>query len=189
MIKHSLTVGLMIAVLAGSVTVRSANAQEADQVSAATIADAANSALAAAEKEVEKARAAIEAGKELIAQIPEESPLMADVAEVVKAASDNWKIAVDSLKGAQESAAKVSTASSQAIANDYALLAKVNAGVALSGAKVVQIAISYIDAIAANKTESLSIIRTAMQDALASSSQVQFNYERVKTLIAQKYSK
>lgn len=177
--------GLVFAVLASGVTVRSTYAQEAE----VSVADKANIALVTAEQEVEKARAAIEAGKELIAQIPEDSPLMPDVAQVVQAASDNWKIAVDSLKGAKESSSKIATASSEEIANDYALLAKVNAGVALSGAKVVQIAITYIDAIATDKTESLDIIRTAMQDALASSSQVQFNYERVKTLIAQKYSK
>lgn len=187
--RHSLTMGLVFAVLAGGVAVRSTSAQEAVAVSGVSIADQANSALAVAEQEVEKARAAIEAGKELIAQIPEDSPLMPDVAQVIQAASDNWKIAVDSLQGAKESASKIATASSSSIADDYALLAKVNAGVALSGAKVVQITISYIEAIATDKTESLDLIRTAMQDALASSSQVQFNYERVKTLIAQKYSK
>ena len=183
--KHSLAIGLVFAVLAGGVTVHSTYAQEAE----VSVADEANIALAAAEQEVEKARVAIEKGKELIAQIPEDSPLMPDVAQVVQAASDNWKIATDSLKGAKESAAKITTASSEAIANDYALLAKVNAGVALSGAKVVQIAIVYVEAIATDKSEALDIIRTTMQDALASSSQVQFNYERVKTLIAQKYSK
>jgi len=69
------------------------------------------------------------------------------------------------------------------------LLATVNAGVALSGAKVVQTGLLFIESAAGNKTESLDIIRMAMQDALAAASQVEFNYERVKTLIAEKYSK
>lgn len=187
MIKQSLTIGLVFAVLAGGVTVCSVNAQEA--APSVSVSDQAQSAIAAAEKEVEKARAAIEAGKVLIAQIPEDSPLMPDVAQVVEAASANWKIAIESLQGSKDSATKIATATNESIASDYALLAKVNAGVALSGAKVVQIALTYVDAIAQNKTESLDIIREAMEDALASSSQVQFNYERVKTLIAQKYSK
>ena len=114
---------------------------------------------------------------------------MPDVAQVVESASENWKIAVDSLAGAKGNASKIASAANEGIASDYALLAKVNAGVALSGAEVVQIAVTYIDAISSEKTESLDIIRTAMQDALASTSQVQFNYERVKKLIAQKYSK
>jgi hypothetical protein len=189
MTKHSLTIGLVFTVLASSVTVCSTYAQEAVAAPSSSVADEAQAAIGAAEQEVEKARAAIETGKELIAQIPEDSPLMPDVAQVVQAASENWKIAVDSLKGAKDSASKIATASNESIANDYALLAKVNAGVALSGAKVVQIAISYIEAISTSKTEALDLIRTAMQDALASSSQVQFNYERVKTLIAQKYTK
>lgn len=187
MTKHSLSIGLAMAVLAGGVTVHSAYAQDEGQ--ATSVSDAAVTAIATAEAEVEKARVAIESGKNLIAQIPEDSPLMPDVAQVIEAASENWKIAIDSLNGAKESASKIADASSESIANDYALLAKVNSGVALSGAKVVQIAITYVEAIAEDRTESLDIIRTAMQDALASSSQVQFNYERVKTLIAQKYSK
>lgn len=188
MIKHSFILGLAVAVLCGA-GVRSSMAQESAGSSDNEIVLASQTAILAAEEQVEKARAAIEKGKQVIATIPEDSPLMPDVAQVIQAASENWKIAVDSLKGAQDSASKISAASNDSIANDYALLAKVNAGVALSGAKVVQIAIVYIEAIAQNKTESLDIIRTAMQDALASSSQVQFNYERVKKLIAQKYSK
>lgn len=187
MTKRSLSIGLAIAVVAGGTAVHSTYAQEVEKAVSAP--DESQTAIAAAEVEVEKARVAIESGKKLIAQIPEDSPFMPDVAQVVEAASENWKIAVDSLEGAKVSASKVATASNESIAGDYALLAKVNSGVALSGAKVVQIAIIYIEAIAENKTEALDVIRTAMQDALASSSQVQFNYERVKTLIAQKYSK
>lgn len=189
MTKHSVIICLAIATLAGSVTLRSSYAQEASEATAVTVADQAGIAIVKAETEVEKARVAIESGKQLIAQIPDDSPLMPDVAQVVQAASENWKIAIESLQGAKDSASKINSASSESIANDYALLAKVNAGVALSGAKVVQIALTYIDAIANEKTESLDVIRTAMQDALASSSQVQFNYDRVKALIAQKYSK
>ena len=189
MTKHNITIGLVIVALTGSVTFCSTYAQQVGTEAAYDISTQAGAAIAKAEAEVEKARIAIENGKQLIAQIPTDSPFMPDVAQVVEAASENWKIAIDSLKGAKESGLKIDSATNQSIANDYALLAKVNAGVALSGAKVVQIALTYIDAIANDRTEALDIIRTAMQDALASSSQVQFNYERVKTLIAQKYSK
>jgi len=189
MSKHCLTVGLVVAVLAGSVTVRSSFAQEAVAAPALTTDEQVQAAIETAEAQVEKARAAIESGKQLIAQIPEDSPLMPDVALVIEAASSNWKIAIDSLKGAKDSASKIVTAKNPSIANDYALLAKVNAGVASSGAEVVQIAITYVEAIQGNKTEALDMIRTSLQDALASASQVQFNYERVKKLIAEKYSK
>lgn len=183
MIKRSFVYGMsaLLFCLAGFVSSAKAQGQN--------LADESSAAIFAAEAAVEEARAAIENGKELIALIPEDSSLMPDVTQVLWAASENWKIAVDSLNGAKESASKIGSASTESVAKDYALLSKVNAGVALSGAKVVTIGISYIDAIANNKTESLDIIRTAMQDALAASSQVQFNYERVKTLIAEKYSK
>ena len=181
--KRICIMGLAIGVLGSMGLSDSAFAQES------TLLSESQAAIAAAEEAVEVARDAIEKGKELIALIPEESPLMPDVAQVLQAASENWKIAVDSLNGAKESASKIQTAVNESVAKDYALLAKVNAGVALSGAKVVEIGLTYIDAIANNKTEALDIIRTAMQDALAASSQVQFNYERVKTLIAEKYSK
>ena len=181
--RNSFLVALAVAVMGASLMVDSAGAQES------TLSSAAKATIDAAEMEVNAARAAIEKGKELIALIPEDSPLMPDVAQVVQAASENWKIAVESLQGAIDSASKIEGASNESIAGDYALLSKVNAGVAVSGAKVVQIAITYVEAIATEKTEALDVIRVAMQDALASSSQVRFNYDRVKTLIAQKYSK
>lgn len=185
--RNTFLFGLAVALLGGTVN-STVCAQGAEAPAAAGVIQASEMAIAKAEAEVEKARAAITKGKELLAMIPEDSPLMPDVAQVIEAASENWQIAVESLSGAKQSASKIVTASNESIANDYALLAKVNAGVALSGAKVVQIALSYIEAIATERTESLDIIRTAMQDALASSSQVQFNYERVKALIAQKYA-
>ena len=189
MIKYSIIIGLAVVALSSNVIFCSAYAQEVGAEPAYDISTPAGEAIAKADAEVEKARVAIENGKLLIAEIPADSPFMPDVAQVVEAASENWKIAIDSLKGAKESISKINSATNESVANDYALLARVNAGVALSGAKVVQISLTYIDAIANNRTEALDIIRTAMQDALASSSQVQFNYERVKTLIAQKYSK
>jgi len=151
--------------------------------------DSVEASVSAAEQAVTEARAAIAKGKELIALIPDDSPYLKEVTQMLQASAANWKIAVDSLKGASESAQKVSEASSAALAQDYALLAKVNANVAFSGAKVVQIGLFYVEAVATDKTEALDLIRSAMQDALAASSQVQFNYDRVKALISDKYSK
>lgn len=188
MIRDRIIIGFAVAVCFGTSLV-AVEAQEAGAPAVKAVFEASQAAIHDAEAEVEKARVAIAKGKELLALIPEDSPLMPDVAQVVEAASENWQIAIDSLKGAKESASKVASASNDSIAGDYALLAKVNAGVALSGAQVVQIALTYIEAIATEQTESVDIIRTALQDALASSSQVQFNYERVKSLIAAKYSK
>lgn len=150
--------------------------------------DEVTASVTAAQQEVLKAREAIAKGKELVSLIPDDSPYLPEVTQMLKAAASNWKIAVVSLKGANESAQKVATASSDALAHDYALLARVNAYVAFSGAKVVQIGLAYIDAVASNKTEALDLIRSAMQDALAASSQVQFNCDRVKSLISEKYS-
>ncbi len=149
----------------------------------------ANKAIAIATVAIEEARVSIEEGKLLVAQIPEDSELIGEVKEMLVAASENWSVAIVALEGAKDSASKIKKASSQGIAQDYKLLATVNAGVALSGAKVVQTGVLFIEAAAGNKTESLDIIRIAMQDSLAAASQVEFNYERVKTLIAAKYTK
>ena len=152
------------------------------------VADA-NKSIAVATSAVEAARVAIENGKQLLATIPEDSPMLSEVAEMLPAVKDNWTLAVSALEGAKESASKISSASTPEIAQDYKLLATVNAGVALSGATVVQTGMLVVDAVAQNKSEALDIIRVAMQDSLAATSQVQFNYENVKTLIAAKYSK
>ncbi|MDZ8119770.1 hypothetical protein [Pontiella agarivorans] len=188
MIRHSFIFGLAVAALCGLGSSRVMGQEVYSEGSSALIAESA-AAVNSAKAEVEKARIAIAEGKQFIAAIPEDSPLMTDVAMVLEAASENWKIAIDSMKGAQESADKIATASSDEIASDYALLAKVNAGVAHSGAKVVQIALLYIEAVSEDRAEALPVMRASLQDALASSSQVQFNYDRVKKIIARKYSK
>ena len=149
----------------------------------------ADQSISVAASAVEEARASIENGKSLVAMIPADSELGDEVKQMLVAAAENWSMAVDALAGAKESAAKIQGATSMELAQDYKLLATVNAGVALSGAKVVQTGLLFIEAVAGNKTESLDIIRMAMQDALAAASQVEFNYERVKTLVAEKYSK
>ena len=107
---------------------------------------------------------------------------------MLKEVSMNWKIAVEAMEGANQSADKIMEASSEELAGDYALLARANSAVAVSGANVVQIGMTYVDAVANEKTESLDIIRDAMQDALASSSQVKLNCDKVKKLISEKYS-
>lgn len=138
---------------------------------------------------VDEARSAIEGGKVFLAQIPADSELKNEVKAMLVSAAENWKVAVAALEGAKQSASRIPEAKSQEIAKDYGLLATVNARVAVSGANVVQTGMFFVEAAAGNKTESLDIIRMAMQDALAAASQVEFNYERVKTLIEGKYSK
>lgn len=179
---------IALMVVAGFVLGGVSKAAPAGQGTEALVAGA-NEAIAAAAAAVDEARASIENGKQLIVLIPADSALMGEVKDMLMASSDNWSLAVAALKGAQESASKIAAASSETIAKDYALLANVNAGVALSGAKVVQTGLLYVEAVSSNKTEALDIIRMAMQDSLAAASQVQFNYERVKSLIAAKYSK
>ena len=149
----------------------------------------ADKSIAAASTAVEEAKAAIENGKIALATIPEDSPVMAEVAEMLKAAKENWALALSALDGAKSSASKIPSASSPEIAPDYKLLTTVNAGVALSGAKVVQTGLLFVDAVANNKAEALDVIRVAMQDSLEAASQVQLNYERVKSFISEKYSK
>ena len=148
-----------------------------------------NQSIAVAAAAVEEARVAIANGKKLIELIPADSASVGEVQQMLVAASKNWQVAISALNGAKQSAAKIASASNDEFAEDYALLAKVNAGVALSGAEVVKTGLLFVDAVANNKTEALDIIRMAMQDSLAAASQVQFNYERIKTIILDKYSK
>ena len=164
------------------------NVADAADGSDQLVADA-NKAISTAEAAVGEARSAIENAKQLLATIPADSDLMGEVTEVLGKVKDNWALALEALAGAKESASKIPTASSSELAGDYKLLATVNAGVALSGAEVVKTGIAFVEAVAENKVEALDIIRVAMQDALAAASQVEFNYERVKSLITQKYSK
>jgi len=171
---------LAVALVGSSVMVNAAYGAGMVEQAAAAINDA--------EMSIQDARSAIERGKSLVSLIPQDSPLFADVAQTLERTMKNWKMAISSLEGAKESLAKVSSAPSAEVANDYALLARVNAGVAQSGAKVVQISISYIDAIANDKTEAVGLIRVAMRDALNASERIQGNYERVKGLIAEKYA-
>lgn len=168
----------------GNVLNVSAAGQSIDQL----VAEAEKS-IAAATAAVDEARAAIEEGKKLLATIPEDSPAMGDITEMLKSVKENWVLAVAALDGANSSASKIPAASSPEIAQDYKLLASVNAGVALSGAKVVQTGLMFVEAVANDKAEALDVIKMAMENSLESASQVQLNYERVKKFIAEKYSK
>lgn len=152
------------------------------------VVDDANESIAVAEVAVAEARAAIEKGKKTIAQIPKDSPLLSDVSDVVKVIFENWKVAVSALDGAKSSASKFSSVSSDAVLADYALLARVSAKVADSGASVVQAGLAYVDAIAGNKTESLDAMCSAMEGAAVAAADVRFNYDLIKSLIAEKYS-
>lgn len=176
-----LTMVMMAALVACFASTRNSFAQS-------TASDDALASVATAEEIVADAKASIKTGKELVDLIPEDSPLLPEVGQMLKEVSLNWKLAVESLEGANESAAKIASTSSPELASDYALLAKVNSAVAVSGAKVVKIGMAYVEAVAYNKTESLDIIRSTMQDALAASSQVKFNCDKVKSLISEKYS-
>jgi hypothetical protein len=159
-----------------------------DGFAESVITDEALASVATAETAVANAKASIKRGRELVALIPEDSPMLPEVGQMLKEVSVNWKLAVESIEGANLSAAKISSTKSEGLAKDYALLAKVNASVAISGAYVVEIGMAYVEAVATDKTESLDIIRGAMQDALSSSSQVKFNCDKVKGLISEKYS-
>ena len=174
-------VGLMVGLLVFSGSARDGFAQS-------VLADEALASVATAESVVADAKASIKRGKELVGLIPEDSPLLSEVRQMLKEVSMNWKIAVESIEGANQSAAKITSTSSEELAGDYALLAKVNSAVATSGANVVQIGMTYVEAVANNKTESLDIIRSTMEDALAASSQVKSNCDKVKNLISEKYS-
>lgn len=149
----------------------------------------ANRSIAAAEAAVNEARVAIEQGKQVLATIPEDSPAMEEITEMLRQVKENWALALSSLEGAKSSASKIPAATSAEIAQDYKLLTTVNAGVALSGARVVETGIMFVEAVGNNKAEALNVIRMAMQDSLESAAQVQLNYERVKKFIAEKYSK
>ena len=174
-------VGLMVALLVVSGTVR-------DGFSQSMLADEALASVATAESIVADAKDAIKQGKELVDLIPADSPLLPEVRQMLKEVSMNWKLAVESIEGANQSAEKIASASSEQLASDYALLARVNSAVAISGANVVQIGMAYVEAVATDKTEALDIIRSTMQDALAASSQVKLNCDKVKNLISDKYS-
>ena len=157
--------------------------------SAAQLVTEAEKSIKAAEAAVESARASIEEGKQLLTTIPADSPFMGELTVMLKETKTRWAVAVSALESAKESAAKITAASSAEVAQDYQLLARINASVALSGAKVAEIAVDFIEAVAADKTESLDVIRAAMSAAQNGAGQAQLSYERIKGVIAKKYSK
>ena len=179
--NRCLFVGLMVALLVFSGSARNGYAQS-------VITDEALASVATAESAVADAKAAIKRGRDLVALIPDDSPLLPEVGQMLKEVSMNWKIAIESIEGANQSAAKIASTKSEGLAKDYALLAKVNSSVAISGANVVQIGMDYVEAVATDKTEALDLIRGAMLNALAASSQVKLNCDKVKSLISEKYS-
>lgn len=182
--RHSYIALMAVAGLAlGGVVGTAHAAEDADQLVSKV-----NKSIALAEGAVESVRAKIETGKQQLASIPEGSELYSEVSQVIAAASEKWTAATVALDWAKKSAARIASAKSSDLAQDYALLARVNAGVALSGAKVLETGLLFVDAAASNKTEALGIIRKAMKDSLDAVAQVQSSCDRVMKLIAEKHS-
>jgi len=144
----------------------------------------ANASIAAASVAVDEVRSAIEIGKQQLAKIPTSSDLYGEITQMTAESLKNWKIATAALEAAKANAAKISKAPSSALAKEYALLAIGDSNVALSGAKVVQTSLIFIDAVANNKTEVFDIIRRAVEDSLVAATKVQTNCGRMKAFIA-----
>lgn len=153
-----------------------------------TPADEAMVAIRSAESAISDARVAIEKGKDLVMLIPEDSPFLPEVSQMLQTASANWKNALSALKAAKQCSERLASPASASLTHEYALLAKSNAAVALCGAKIVQIGLAYVEAVAYNKTESLDVIKGAMDNALSATSQANLHYGKVKELIAEKHS-
>ena len=149
----------------------------------------ANQSVNAARDAVEEARVSIEKGKALLEKIPADSEYSEEVTAVISAISKHWNTSVDALASAEKITPRILKTKNEGLAGDYKLLTSLSSGVALSGARVVQTGILFVDAVANNKTEALGIIRKVLADALATSDEVDQNYDRTKKLIMQKYSK
>jgi len=144
--RYRCIMGLMVGLMVFCGSTREGIAQS-------MLADETLASVAMAESAVADAKAAIKRGKELVSLIPEDSPMLPEVAQMLKQVSMNWKLAVESIENANESAAKIASTASQELADDYALLAKVNSTVAVSGADVVEIGMAYVEAVATDNTE------------------------------------
>ncbi len=147
-----------------------------------------NESIALAEVAVKGVRSKIETGKKQLALIPKDSELYNEVTQVIASASEKWTAAKVALDGAKKSAARIASAKSSDLAQDFALLAMVHAEVALSGAKVLETGLLFVDAAASNKAEAIGIIRKAMKGSLDAATQVQSSCDRVMKLIAEKHS-
>jgi hypothetical protein len=143
----------------------------------------------AAQQAVDDARLAVEQGKQMVQNLSSDAMMISEVKEMLIASSENWTIAVEALKQAEKSAEKLDMVQDEQILKDYALLARMNANVAKSGAQVVTTGLIFVEAAANNKTETLDVIRLAMQEVQASAAQVRFNSEQVIGLIKEEYSK
>ena len=150
------------------------------------LAKEANIAIADAQKAVDEARDAIQQGKDMVTKLEGNVALINEVKKVLGSASKNWAEALKALESAKTTAAKITNASNLKKANNIKMLAELDARVAEASAKVVRTDMYFVEAAAANRTQSLSIIRDAMADAEAATTQVKFNRDQVKSILAGK---
>jgi hypothetical protein len=149
----------------------------------------ASKAVARAEQAVAQTKAAIEASKALVGGVSGNAALMAEVKEMLRATTDDWEMAIAALDQAKKNAERVASSKDEVMAKDYARLTKLNAGIAISGAKVVSTGLYFVEAAASGKVESLDVIRGAMSAARVSAESVRVSSERTIGLIEAKYSK
>ena len=143
-------------------------------------------AVANAKSAVEEARSAIQQGKDLVKKLERNKVLINEVKQVLQSAAKSWSEALKALESAKTTVAGISSASGQTQANKLKMLAELDARVAEACAKLVRTDMYFVEAAAAGRTQSLSIIRDAIADAEAAAAQVRFNREQVKSLLAGK---
>ncbi|MCF7848843.1 MAG: hypothetical protein K9M45_08345 [Kiritimatiellales bacterium] len=146
----------------------------------------ANNAVAIAQTAVDDARDSIQGGKDMVTKLKGNPALINEVKKVLVDASKSWAEALKALESAKATAAKVAGAPDLNKAKNLKMMTQVDASVAEANAKVVRTGLYFVEAAAANRTQSLPVIRDAMQDADAAAAQVKFNREQVRNILAGK---
>ena len=182
--KNYMVAGLLGVLLAFSLDGCASGGVKASLVKEESVSDV----IAKAEQAVNEARQAIKVGREQSEnlQLPEDSPYNADVVAAIHAGGENWKLALAALENAKKCEALLASSSDGAA--DLEALARVNAHLAVSHANAVKVSLSFVNALALGKTESLGVLKGAMADASAVSLQLQKNHDELEKVISKKYA-
>ena len=151
-------------------------------VSSKAIAD-----LDSASQTIERARNAIAKAEAVVSLIPETSPELDYVVQLLNETSKDWNTALNSFNEAKMCAVKISETSNESLKEDYKVLLDVCKQLTQTHANAVIISTSYVRVLAHERLDQLDTIQSSIDEIAQVKKLVLDNANYTKKVITAKY--
>lgn len=143
--------------------------------------------LDSASQAIERARNAIAKAEAVVSLIPETSPDLDYVVQLLNTTSEDWNTALNSYNESKMCAAKIRETSNESLKEDYKALLDVCKQLTQTHANAVIISTSYVRVLAQNRLDQLDTIQNSIDEIAQVKQLVLDNADYTKKAITAKY--